>query len=175
MSTAMKRTIAQPLSSTNMRRRTWPWLTSSSRSKNGFFSQVCHILTQISTRFHDKKLPEIDSNGRLDQQTWLKNHLQDPYYTSIKRDVAIPFTTFVAKSGGLLGLYLGFSFIGLFEVLYHISVSFWKAFCKCPVQGKIWKLSQYTLCKCCPNFNISSHWYSRASTYFDIPHFPQAV
>ena len=46
--------------------------------------------------------------------------VQSPYITKIKRDVAMPFITFVANSGGLLGLCIGFSFISAVELLYWI-------------------------------------------------------
>ncbi len=38
---------------------------------------------------------------------------RDPYV------VAITFTNFVANTGGLLGLCLGFSFVSAVEILYH--------------------------------------------------------
>ena len=44
--------------------------------------------------------------------------MKSPYVTKIKRDVAMTFTTFVANSGGLLGLCLGFSFISGIEILF---------------------------------------------------------
>ena len=37
--------------------------------------------------------------------------IQNPYVTKIKRDVKMSFTNYVASTGGLLGLCLGFSFI----------------------------------------------------------------
>ena len=46
--------------------------------------------------------------------------VQSPYVTKIKRDVAMSFVTFVANSGGLLGLCIGFSFISAVELLYWI-------------------------------------------------------
>ena len=46
--------------------------------------------------------------------------VQSPYVTKIKRDVAMPFITFVANSGGLLGLCIGFSFISAVEILFWI-------------------------------------------------------
>ena len=46
--------------------------------------------------------------------------VQSPYVTKIKRDVAMPFITFVANSGGLLGLCIGFSFISAIEILFWI-------------------------------------------------------
>ena len=42
--------------------------------------------------------------------------IQSPYVTKIKRDVAMTFTSYVANTGGLLGLCLGFSFISLVEI-----------------------------------------------------------
>ena len=46
--------------------------------------------------------------------------VQSPYVTKIKRDIAMSFVTFVANSGGLLGLCIGFSFISAVELLYWI-------------------------------------------------------
>ena len=46
--------------------------------------------------------------------------VQSPYITKITRDVAMSFITFVANSGGLLGLCIGFSFISAIELLYWI-------------------------------------------------------
>ena len=44
--------------------------------------------------------------------------IQSPYATKIKRDVAMTFTAYVANTGGLLGLCLGFSFISGIEILF---------------------------------------------------------
>ena len=49
--------------------------------------------------------------------------IQSPYATKIKRDVAMTITNYVANTGGLLGLCLGFSFISFIEII------FW--FCLC--------------------------------------------
>ena len=46
-------------------------------------------------------------------------HLQDPVVTKIMRDQKIPVIAFVANTGGLLGLCMGFSLVSVFEVLYH--------------------------------------------------------
>ena len=48
----------------------------------------------------------------------------------IKRDVAMTFTSYVANTGGLLGLCLGFSFISLVEILFWV--------CCCLRQVKGW-------------------------------------
>ena len=42
-----------------------------------------------------------------------------PYVQSIKRDLEMTFTGFVANTGGLLGLCMGFSFVSFFELIYH--------------------------------------------------------
>ena len=48
----------------------------------------------------------------------VKVMIQSPYVTRIKRDVAMTFTNYVANSGGLLGLCLGFSFISGVELIF---------------------------------------------------------
>ena len=44
--------------------------------------------------------------------------IQSPYVTKLKKDVAMTFTNYVANTGGLLGLCLGFSFISAIEIFY---------------------------------------------------------
>ncbi len=44
---------------------------------------------------------------------------QDPVVTRIKRDQKIPIIGFVANTGGLLGLCMGFSLVSAFEIVYH--------------------------------------------------------
>ena len=46
-------------------------------------------------------------------------YLKNPYHTSIIKDVKITLTDFVSNTGGLMGLYLGLSFISVFELIYH--------------------------------------------------------
>ena len=43
---------------------------------------------------------------------------KNPQVNRIKRDVAITFIDYVANTGGLLGLFLGFSFISFIEILH---------------------------------------------------------
>ena len=45
--------------------------------------------------------------------------IQSPYVTKIKRDVAMTFTTYIANSGGLLGLCVGFSFMSGIEIFFY--------------------------------------------------------
>ena len=46
--------------------------------------------------------------------------VQSPYVTKIKRDVAMSFITFVADTGGLLSLCIGFSFISIIEIIFWL-------------------------------------------------------
>ena len=54
---------------------------------------------------------------------------QDPVVTRIKRDQKIPIIGFVANTGGLLGLCMGFSLVSAFEIVYHCMMTLcWKSF-----------------------------------------------
>ena len=48
----------------------------------------------------------------------VKVMMQSPYVTKMKRDVAMTFTSYIANTGGLLGLCLGFSLITGFELVF---------------------------------------------------------
>ena len=50
--------------------------------------------------------------------------IQSPYVTKIKRDVAVTFINYVANTGGLLGLCLGFSFISCIEIFFWFCCCF---------------------------------------------------
>ena len=65
--------------------------------------------------------------------------MQSPYATKIKRDLAMTFTDFIANTGGLLGLCLGFSFISAVEILFFIGCcckEFKKNFLACRVKNQ---------------------------------------
>ena len=62
-------------------------------------------------------LDELYQYGR-DNLVQLNVVIQTPYVTKIKRDVSMTFTSFVANTGGLLGLFVGFSFISGIEMLF---------------------------------------------------------
>lgn len=49
----------------------------------------------------------------------VKIMIRDPYVTKISRDEAMTFTSYVANTGGLLGLCIGCSFISFMEICYH--------------------------------------------------------
>jgi hypothetical protein len=51
-------------------------------------------------------------------------YIKDPVVTRILRDQKIPVIAFVANTGGLLGLCMGFSLVSVFEVLYHVLGAF---------------------------------------------------
>ena len=50
----------------------------------------------------------------------LKIFINYPFYTKIRNDEAMTILSFVANTGGLLGLCLGMSFVSIFEAVYFI-------------------------------------------------------
>ena len=46
-------------------------------------------------------------------------YIKEPVVTRIWRDEKIPVIHFVAYTGGLLGLCMGFSLMSLFEIVYY--------------------------------------------------------
>ncbi len=53
-------------------------------------------------------------------------YIKDPVVTRILRDQKIPVISFVANTGGLLGLCMGFSLVSIFEVVYHLLGAIYK-------------------------------------------------
>ena len=76
----------------------------------------------------DNILPSTDvKNLEEDIFTYAKKNLavvnvyiKDPVVTRIMRDQKSPIIAFVANTGGLLGLCMGFSLVSLFEIFYHL-------------------------------------------------------
>ena len=66
---------------------------------------------------NEKLLGHLYIYGR-DNLAMIHVMIQSPYITKIKRDVAMSFTNYVANTGGLLGLCLGFSFISMLELVF---------------------------------------------------------
>ena len=46
-------------------------------------------------------------------------YIKEPVVTNIWRDQKTPVINFIAYTGGLLGLCMGFSLVSLFEILYY--------------------------------------------------------
>ena len=44
---------------------------------------------------------------------------RDPYVTKYKRDVAMTWITWIANTGGLMGLCMGMSFVSIAEIIYY--------------------------------------------------------
>ena len=57
--------------------------------------------------------------------------------TKIMRDQKIPVIAFVANTGGLLGLCMGFSLVSVFEVLYHALTAALRRLSKRPVAVRV--------------------------------------
>ena len=54
-------------------------------------------------------------------------YIKEPVVTNIWRDQKTPAINFIAYTGGLLGLCMGFSLVSLFEILYYALKSLpWK-------------------------------------------------
>jgi len=53
----------------------------------------------------------------------VKVFARDPYYTLIERDIKMTLISFVGNTGGLVGLCLGFSFVSLVEIIFHLGVA----------------------------------------------------
>ena len=52
--------------------------------------------------------------------------LRDPFYVKIEREMRISDLDIWSNIGGLMGLIMGFSFISLIELLYHLSLTLHK-------------------------------------------------
>ncbi|XP_023348545.1 uncharacterized protein LOC111717271 [Eurytemora carolleeae] len=52
-------------------------------------------------------------------------YIKKPVVTKIKRDQKIPVIWFVANSGGILGLCMGFSMVTVFELVHYMLVCLW--------------------------------------------------
>jgi hypothetical protein len=52
-------------------------------------------------------------------------YIKDPVAMRIKRDQKIPLIGFVANTGGLLGLCMGFSLVSFVEIVYHLLTWAW--------------------------------------------------
>jgi hypothetical protein len=51
---------------------------------------------------------------------FVKIFFRDPYYTRYIKNEQISVLSFIANAGGLLGLFLGMSFLSIFEIVYHV-------------------------------------------------------
>ena len=49
----------------------------------------------------------------------LQIFIRDPYYTLTKKDEHMPTVSWIGNTGGLVGLFMGLSFVSVFEMLYH--------------------------------------------------------
>ena len=61
-------------------------------------------------------------------------YLRDPFVKRIVREEKISIITFIGSVGGLLGLFMGFSVVSLFEILYLIAL--WLISKICPSGNK---------------------------------------
>ena len=62
-------------------------------------------------------IKELHQYGR-DNLALVNIFIQSPYVTKIRRDLAMTLTGYIANTGGLLGLCLGFSAISAIEIIF---------------------------------------------------------
>ncbi len=73
----------------------------------------------VSHLHSDEALYDFMFNYARNNLALLKVFIKDPYYTKIRKDEQMSFTTFVGNAGGLAGLCMGMSLLSIFEVFYH--------------------------------------------------------
>ncbi|XP_061710717.1 pickpocket protein 28-like [Cydia pomonella] len=55
----------------------------------------------------------------------LEIYFKEPRFVSMRRSELFGLTDFLANCGGLLGLFLGFSFLSLVEIFYFCTLRLW--------------------------------------------------
>ena len=109
----------------------YPTLCSVLESFERFFdnNSMCSEWPNTYFKLHDEinatLYHEVSKYGR-DNLVLVNYFIEGEDITKIVSDVEMTFTDFVANAGGLLGLWLGFSFFSLVEILYWIIIC-----CKC--------------------------------------------
>ena len=88
-----------------------------------------------NSKINEALLEEMLEYGK-ENLAFVRIFILSPYVTLIERDVAMTFINYIANTGGLLGLCLGFSFISAFEIFYWICIC-----CRLFVK-KTWKASE---------------------------------
>ena len=73
------------------------------------------------SKLNETLLEEMFEYGK-ENLALVRIFIPSPYVTLMKRDVAMTFINYIANTGGLLGLCLGFSFISAFEIFYWICI-----------------------------------------------------
>jgi hypothetical protein len=49
-----------------------------------------------------------------------KFYIKESFYTKIRKEEEISVASFIGSAGGQVGLFLGMSFVSIFEIIYHI-------------------------------------------------------
>ena len=78
-----------------------------------------NFLTRFNRKANITLLEQLNDYGKKNL-AMVRIMIQNPYVTKMKRDVAMTYTTYIANSGGLLGLCLGFSFISGVELVFWL-------------------------------------------------------
>ena len=129
------------------------WQISCQNANRTYFLQtrhpkLCSVLKRYDEYFGNRSIcsewPEnyFKKNMKVDNELVHEMHeygkenlalvhviIQSPYVTKIRQDVAMTLTSYVANTGGLLGLCIGFSFISFIEVCYwcfYLLMKIWR-------------------------------------------------
>jgi hypothetical protein len=83
--------------------------------------QICdeHDKANLTKVISNEHLYSFLFNYARNSMAVLKVFIKDPYYTKISKDEKMSFVSFVGNAGGLAGLCTGFSFVSIFEIVYH--------------------------------------------------------
>ena len=84
-----------------------------------FFSQKKNIISTFFFSIEEDIFQYAKKNLAI-----VNVYIKDPVVTRILRDEKTPIIAFVANTGGLMGLCMGFSLVSVFEILYHMSGAF---------------------------------------------------
>ena len=100
-----------------------PYLCEILNNFNTFFDKTSSCENWPTNYFQDYNEPNETLVNEMyqyggDNLALIHVAIQNPRVTKMKRDVEMTFTRFVANTGGLLGLCLGFSFISGIEIIF---------------------------------------------------------
>ncbi|XP_037296672.1 pickpocket protein 28-like [Manduca sexta] len=110
----------------------------------GISSRLCNCLPACNTVEYDAEVLKTKFdikhyllNNKIEASTshWenysfskLEMYFKSPRFMSMRRSELFGLTDFIANCGGLLGLFLGFSFLSLAEIFYYMTLRLWCVF-----------------------------------------------
>ncbi|GJQ86100.1 hypothetical protein Trydic_g15256 [Trypoxylus dichotomus] len=74
------------------------------------------------TDYYWYRFADQDRSGVQEYRSLLNIHFKDAYYIPLQREEMFGAMDFIAYSGGLMGLFIGFSFISSVEIVYFLTL-----------------------------------------------------